>query len=73
MSDKKIQDSPLPIVRCPGCNSFSVVIGFWKGAWVKNTRLNSYQKVPLKPGETGTLSCECNSCGHEFKEQMHGQ
>jgi len=65
-------DTAIPIVRCPKCNSFAVRIGFWQGAWIKDKRTNSHQRVWLKPGETKTLDCEC-TCGHHWKEEMHGK
>jgi hypothetical protein len=67
-----IRDSWLLTPECPLCNVLNVRFEYWKGAFIKEHGESAFQRVYLKPGETKSIHCTCNSCGHEWEEYVEG-
>lgn len=81
MGNMALDDAQDLGVECPLCMTVDVEIVWWAGAWrqilpndgpVPRNMLNRWKRVFLKPGETKTVQCKCNSCGHEWEEYVKG-
>lgn len=57
--------------ECPCCNSESVSIIYWFGAW-KNDKHGVRVRVLLSPGELRTIHCKCHACDHSWEEYVVG-
>jgi len=67
-----LTDSCLLVPECPMCGLLSVRFKLWRGAYAED-KDGTYRRVYLKSGETRSIQCVCNECGHEWEEYVEGR